>query len=490
MQFCLKIDEDEKNSLKSELKLIITPESSLMRRLEILTGFLQVRADMIHDISTKSCALILIDDLMQAKKTKSSNIKLSDHLSARFQKIESFGKQVTLAGDLQSGSPCKIFRTSQKLKQDNFNFIKICHCRKIEVDIGRFGTSFSPGQDMKLLSRALALNGQVTNLSMKGEVVKDEIPLFRRALKKIPRHLDINVSELENIKMIKGRYLNVYDQDVVAKYIVGRFLGKGAFACCYQALALHRNTIDAVKIIPKGSLSRNRHKQALLNSIKINRSLRHKHIVQFKHLCQDQGYVYLILELCSHGSLTSLLRRRKQLSEMEVRYYGHQIISAIHYLHSRKVIHRDIGLNNLLINDEMEIKLGDFKSAFQGRYGKERDKDIPWRGTIRGKNAGYSYEADVWSFGIVLYTLLVGHRPFDFYNHTLKGYEKVANCEVKYPPELSKEVRHLFSAIFVPKPSERITCEQVLRHPFFTCFRVPTKLPAKYLVVAPRNEEV
>ena len=113
-----------------------------------------------------------------------------------------------------------------------------------------------------------------------------------------------------------------------------------------------------------------------MSEIKIHRSLHHNHIVGFEHFFEDAENVYILLELCQNQSLNELLRRRKRLHEIEVQCYLNQICSSIKYLHSHRVIHGDLKLGNLFLNDRMEVKIGDFGLATKLEFDGERKRTI------------------------------------------------------------------------------------------------------------------
>ena len=123
------------------------------------------------------------------------------------------------------------------------------------------------------------------------------------------------------------------------------------------------------------------------------------------------------------------MRRRKRLHELEVMYFTKQISNALEYLHKTRVIHRDLKLGNLFLNDQMEIKLGDFGLATKLDFDGERKRTIC--GTpnyiapevLEGKN-GHSYEVDIWSLGVIIYTLIIGKPPFETSN-VKSTYEKI-----------------------------------------------------------------
>jgi len=135
--------------------------------------------------------------------------------------------------------------------------------------------------------------------------------------------------------------------------------------------------------------------------------------------------------------MSELLKRRKKLSEPETRYYLIQIVESLRYLHNNLVIHRDLKLGNLFIDGNMRIKLGDFGLATKLTYADERRKTIC--GTpnyiapeiLEGKN-GHSFEVDIWSTGVILYTLLVGKPPFES-KDVKSTYKRILSNSYSFP---------------------------------------------------------
>ena len=168
------------------------------------------------------------------------------------------------------------------------------------------------------------------------------------------------------------------DKNKVRKYKVGRFLGKGGFAKCYELICQDNNKIFAAKMIAKNSLKTDRQKQKLVTEIKIHKSCHYPNIVAFEHNFEDSDNVYILLELCQNQTLNEIHVRRKTLTELEVQCYIIQLIKGLQYLHSHRIIHRDLKLGNLFLNDKMELKVGDFGLATKLDYDGEKKKDCMW----------------------------------------------------------------------------------------------------------------
>ena len=237
--------------------------------------------------------------------------------------------------------------------------------------------------------------------------------------------------------MIEEKVVRFNGDICIKRYIRGKFLGKGGFAKCYEFTNQETKRISAAKIIDKTTLTKSRAKQKLMSEIKIHRSLHHTNIVGFEHFFEDAENVYIILELCQSQSLNELLRRRKRLNELEVKCYVLQICNAIKYLHSHRVIHRDLKLGNLFLNDKMEVKIGDFGLATKLEFDGERKRTIC--GTpnyiapevLEGKQ-GHSYEVDIWSLGVIIYTFIIGKPPFET-NDVKTTYKRIRMNSYTFP---------------------------------------------------------
>ncbi|GBP13006.1 hypothetical protein EVAR_79340_1 [Eumeta japonica] len=131
-------------------------------------------------------------------------------------------------------------------------------------------------------------------------------------------------------------------------------------------------------------------------------------------------------------SMMELHKRRKAITEPETRFYMHQILLGVQYLHSKRIIHRDLKLGNLFLDDELHVKIGDFGLAARIEYDGERKQTLCGTPNYIAPEIltkkGHSFEVDVWSLGCIMYTLLVGKPPFE--TSTLKDtYKRIKQCE-------------------------------------------------------------
>ncbi|XP_071104406.1 synaptojanin-2-like [Haliotis cracherodii] len=270
----------------------------------------------------------------------------------------------------------------------------------------------------------------------------------------------------------------------------GRFeLGKGGFAKCYELTDLDSKEVFAGKIVSKSLLVKQHQKDKMAQEIAIHRELNHRHVVQFRSFFEDSDNVYIVLELCRRRSLMELHKRRKAITEPEARYFVKQVVTACQYLHHNKVIHRDLKLGNLFINDEMEIKIGDFGLATKVGYDGERKRTLCGTPNYIAPEVlckkGHSFEVDIWSLGCILYTLLVGKPPFE--TSCLRDtYMKIKKNEYNIPSRVSLPARNLIGKMLKADPTDRPTIDQIMEEEFFSSGYLPNNLPTSCLTMAPR----
>ncbi|KAF7254298.1 Serine/threonine-protein kinase PLK3 [Varanus komodoensis] len=271
-------------------------------------------------------------------------------------------------------------------------------------------------------------------------------------------------------------------------YSRGRLLGKGGFARCYEVTDLSSNKTYAVKVIPHSRVAKPHQREKIINEIELHRDLHHKHIVKFSHHFEDSDNIYIFLEHCSRKSLAHIWKSRHTLLEPEVRYYLKQIISALKYLHLKGILHRDLKLGNFFINENMELKVGDFGLAALQEPVDQRKKTICGTPNYLAPEVllrqGHGPESDVWSLGCVMYTLLCGSPPFET-SDLKETYRCIKHVTYTLPAFLSMSAKNLLMGILKRNPQERFTLEEILDHEFFTKGYTPDKLPTSSCIMVP-----
>jgi len=274
-------------------------------------------------------------------------------------------------------------------------------------------------------------------------------------------------------------------------YELGKYLGKGGYAKVYELTEQTTGNVYAVKVIAKASLVP-KAKARLHAEIKIHRGLSHEGIIQYEAVMEDTKFVYILLELCTNKTLMNLVKTRKTVSEDEARYFFVQLCESLQYLKSEMVIHRDLKLGNIMLDSNMRVKIADFGLATKLSKANERKKTIC--GTpnymapeiLRGGVTGHSYEVDIWSLGVILYTLLVGKPPFETSDISIT-YQKIMQNEYSFPEgsSLSLEAEDLIRKLLHPEAQLRPSIEQILEHDFFQNKIIPSSLPLYALNIQP-----
>ncbi|KAK6505350.1 Cell cycle serine/threonine-protein kinase cdc5/MSD2 [Arthrobotrys musiformis] len=270
-------------------------------------------------------------------------------------------------------------------------------------------------------------------------------------------------------------------------------LGEGGFARCFEVYNPD-NEVFAAKVVSKKSLSSQRMKSKFLGELQVHKTMEHPNIVRFKECFEDSQNVYMILELCNNKSLMDLLRRRKFFTEPEARFFLIQMLGAVKYMHSRNVIHRDLKLGNIFLDENLNVKIGDFGLAALLIDGTERKNTIC--GTpnyiapevLFGKEEGHSFEVDLWSLGIILYAMLIGKPPFQS-SDVKEIYQKIKVATFSYPnnppQQISPEAKDLIKSLLSPDPRNRPTIDDIADHSFFKTGYFPRQLPIATLRAIP-----
>ncbi|XP_033861833.1 serine/threonine-protein kinase PLK3-like [Acipenser ruthenus] len=271
-------------------------------------------------------------------------------------------------------------------------------------------------------------------------------------------------------------------------YCKGKLMGKGGFARCYEMTDMASNKMYAVKVIPQSRVAKPHQREKITNEIELHKTLHHRHVVKFSHHFEDRDNIYIFLELCSRKSLAHIWKARHTLTDPEVRYYLRQIISGLKYLHNRGILHRDLKLGNFFINENMELKVGDFGLAAKLEPAEQRKKTICGTPNYLAPEVlnrqGHGPESDVWSLGCVMYTLMCGNPPFET-SDLKETYRCIKEVEYVLPHFLSLPAQKLITGILKRNPSDRLTLDEILSHEFFTKGFTPDKLPPSSCVMIP-----
>uniref|UniRef100_G3WNI4 non-specific serine/threonine protein kinase n=1 Tax=Sarcophilus harrisii TaxID=9305 RepID=G3WNI4_SARHA len=237
----------------------------------------------------------------------------------------------------------------------------------------------------------------------------------------------------------------------------------------------------AIKIIDKSQLDAV-NLEKIYREVQIMKMLDHPHIIKLYQVMETKSMLYLVTEYAKNGEIFDYLANHGRLNESEARRKFWQILSAVDYCHSRKIVHRDLKAENLLLDNNMNIKIADF--GF-GNFFKSGEPLATWCGSppyaAPEVFEGQQYEGpqlDIWSMGVVLYVLVCGALPFD--GPTLPILrQRVLEGRFRIPYFMSEECEHLIRRMLVLDPSKRLTIAQIKEHKWMLV-EVPVQRPVLY----------
>uniref|UniRef100_A0A3P9KR05 MAP/microtubule affinity-regulating kinase 3 n=1 Tax=Oryzias latipes TaxID=8090 RepID=A0A3P9KR05_ORYLA len=255
------------------------------------------------------------------------------------------------------------------------------------------------------------------------------------------------------------------EQPHIGQYRLLKTIGKGNFAKVKLARHVLTGKEVAVKIIDKTQLNSSS-LQKLFREVRIMKLLNHPNIVKLFEVIETDKTLYLVMEYASGGEVFDYLVAHGRMKEKEARAKFRQIVSAVQYCHQKCIVHRDLKAENLLLDAEMNIKIADFGFSNEFTLGNKLDTfcgSPPYAAPELFQGKKYDGpEVDVWSLGVILYTLVSGSLPFDGQN--LKELrERVLRGKYRIPFYMSTDCENLLKKFLILNPSKRGSLEQIMR---------------------------
>ncbi|KAI3462454.1 hypothetical protein Pfo_019117 [Paulownia fortunei] len=258
------------------------------------------------------------------------------------------------------------------------------------------------------------------------------------------------------------------------KYEMVKDLGAGNFGVA--RLLRHRETKElvAMKYIERGRKIDENVAREIIN----HQSLRHPNIIRFKEVVLTPTHLGIVMEYAAGGELFDRICTAGRFSENEARYFFQQLICGVCYCHSMQICHRDLKLENTLLDGSAapRLKICDFgyskSSVLHSRPKSTVGTPAYIAPEVLSRREYDGKLADVWSCGVTLYVMLVGAYPFedpDDPKNFRKTISRIMAVQYKIPDyvHISQECRHLLSRIFVANPSRRINIKEIKSHPWF-----------------------
>ncbi|XP_030955240.1 serine/threonine-protein kinase SRK2A-like isoform X2 [Quercus lobata] len=258
------------------------------------------------------------------------------------------------------------------------------------------------------------------------------------------------------------------------KYELVKDIGAGNFGVARLMRNKETKELVAMKYIERGHKIDENVAREIIN----HRSLRHPNIIRFKEVVLTPTHLAIVMEYAAGGELFERICSAGRFSEDEARYFFQQLISGVCYCHSMQICHRDLKLENTLLDGSPapRLKICDFgyskSSLLHSRPKSTVGTPAYIAPEVLSRREYDGKLADVWSCGVTLYVMLVGAYPFEDPADP-KNFRKTINrimaVQYKIPDyvHISQECKHLLSRIFVASPSRRITIKEIKSHPWF-----------------------
>ncbi|XP_034523098.1 serine/threonine-protein kinase MARK1 isoform X3 [Ailuropoda melanoleuca] len=273
-------------------------------------------------------------------------------------------------------------------------------------------------------------------------------------------------SSRQNIPRCRNSITSATDeQPHIGNYRLQKTIGKGNFAKVKLARHVLTGREVAVKIIDKTQLNPTS-LQKLFREVRIMKILNHPNIVKLFEVIETEKTLYLVMEYASGGEVFDYLVAHGRMKEKEARAKFRQIVSAVQYCHQKCIVHRDLKAENLLLDADMNIKIADFGFSNEFTVGNKLDTfcgSPPYAAPELFQGKKYDGpEVDVWSLGVILYTLVSGSLPFDGQN--LKELrERVLRGKYRIPFYMSTDCENLLKKLLVLNPIKRGSLEQIMK---------------------------
>jgi len=257
---------------------------------------------------------------------------------------------------------------------------------------------------------------------------------------------------------------------VIGNYILAEKVGQGGFGSVVKGVHSETGEMAAIKFVPKDTFRSLSDLQRVFQEIQALRNLRHPNIVRILDVADHPDNVCFIMEFAAGGELRDYVEKKKALSEEESRSFFRQIVQAVHYVHSKKIIHRDLKLENILLDANNRCKIVDFGLSY---YVSSKERTVTDAGTeaylapeVFTGNSGNAdpFKLDVWSLGVILYALVHGKLPFN-----RADTETCCKLNAEGPlfkEETSSGYRRLVVGMLTPDPEKRVSVADIANDPW------------------------
>ena len=281
----------------------------------------------------------------------------------------------------------------------------------------------------------------------------------------------------------------------LGSYTIEKLLGEGSFGKVHLTKKEGDSKKYATKELDREEIDSSEAKKYLINEIRILQSLNHPNIVKFVDIKKTKKHYYIMMEFCNGGELSKnlekyMIKNGTAFPEELVQHFMRQIIDAFKYIHGKKIIHRDVKLDNILLNFDNEedkknfnlmkaqVKIIDFGFSCIYNDIKKSILGSPINmdplilkkltdSTGATRELGYDMSADIWSIGTICYEMLIGKSAFDS-NDIKELSDKIEKGAYKVPTNISAELVSFLNGMLQYEGKNRLNADQLSRHAFLT----------------------
>lgn len=274
-------------------------------------------------------------------------------------------------------------------------------------------------------------------------------------------------------------------------YILGQTIGEGEFAKVKSAVHIKTKELVAIKMVKRNNNNSNSQNskqtedylKKVNQEIDILKSIDHPNIIKIHDVIYTEDTIGIVMSNANGGELFDYVCKKRYLNEDEAGLLFNQLINAVDYLHKNGIVHRDLKLENVLLDKDGNILLTDFGFASWIKKSNGNANSNYFKTScgspcyaapelvISGSYDGPT--ADIWSCGVILFAMLAGYLPFDDDPRNPNSanvnllYKYILSTKLHFPSQISAEARDLLKSILVPFPEKRADITYIKSHPWF-----------------------